>query len=253
VPDEVTIEREGHVALVGFHRPPDNFFDAELIRQIADAMDEVAGDGSSRAVVLWSEGKHFCAGARITGGADDPTRAPLVLYEQGIRLYRSALPVVAAVQGAAVGGGLGVALAADFRVASPESRFSCNFARLGFHQGFGISVTLPAVIGQQRALELLYTGGQLRGEAALDAGLCDRLAPAGDLRQAATAFAAEIAASGPLAVRAIRRTMRSELADRAWAVMQVESEAQHALEGTADFAEGVRAMAERRTPEWTGR
>ena len=103
-------------------------------------------------------------------------------------------------QGAAVGGGLGLALAADFRVATPETRFSCNFAKLGFHQGFGISVTLPAVVGQQRALELMYTGGQAKGAEALAIGLCDRLTSPDDLRDAAHEFASEIAASGPLAV-----------------------------------------------------
>jgi 2-(1,2-epoxy-1,2-dihydrophenyl)acetyl-CoA isomerase len=254
VPTElVSVEREGHVALVGFHRPPENFFDAALIRGLADALDRVGDDGSSRAVVLWSEGKHFCAGARISGGDDDPTRSPLALYEQGVRLFRSALPIVAAVQGAAVGGGLGLALSADFRVAAPETRFSCNFARLGFHHGFGMSVTLPAVVGQQRALDLLYTGGQLRGEEAREAGLCDRMVPQAELTEAAVALAAEIAGSGPLAVRSIRRTMRAELAERVWGAMQVECAAQLALSGTADFAEGVRAMAERRPAAWLGR
>ena len=101
-------------------------------------------------------------------------------------------------------------LAADFRVASPETRFSCNFAKLGFHQGFGISVTLPAVVGQQRALELMYTAVDVRGEEALRIGLADRLVSADELRAAAHAFASEIAASAPLAVLAIRETMRGD-------------------------------------------
>ena len=75
-----------------------------------------------------------------------------------MRLDDTALPVVAAVQGAAIGGGLGLALSADFRVAAPAARFAANFARLGFHHGFGLRVSLPAIVGQQNALRMLYTG-----------------------------------------------------------------------------------------------
>lgn len=251
--DGVSVERSGHVALVGLHRPPANYFDADLVSSLAGALEEVDADRTCRAAVLWSEGRHFCAGAKLDGGAQDPSRAPLALYEQGIRLFRTRLPIVAAVQGAAVGGGLGLALAADFRVATPESRFDCNFARLGFHHGFGITVTLPAVVGRQRALELLLTGGSLRGEAALAACLCDRLVPPERLIDAAVELAAELASRGPLAVQAIRRTMRATFADDVWDAMQAEAAAQVELARSADFAEGVRAMAERRAPEWAGR
>ncbi len=150
-------------------RPPHNFFDAELIGSLADAF-EWLDEQRARAIVLASAGKNFCAGADFSGrsaagridsgggaGAGD-------LYEQALRLFRAPLPVVAAVQGAAVGGGLGLACAADFRVACPQSRFSANFARIGLHQGFALSVTLPAIVGQQRAAELLYTGKRIGGE-----------------------------------------------------------------------------------------
>ncbi len=122
--------------------------------------------------------------------------------------------MVAAVQGAAIGGGLGLALVADFRVASPESRWSANFARLGFHQGFGLTVTLPAIVGQQKALELFYTGRRIDGAEAHRIGLADYLVPMEQLRDKARELALEIAESGPLAVRSIRRTMRRGLADR---------------------------------------
>jgi 2-(1,2-epoxy-1,2-dihydrophenyl)acetyl-CoA isomerase len=118
---------------------------------------------------------------------------------------------VAAVQGA-VGGGLGLALVANFRVASPEARFSANFARLGFHHGFGLTVTLPRVVGHQRALELPYTGRRVPGEEVLPLGLCDRLADAAELRDVGVDLAEQIAAaSGPLAIASIRTTMRGDL------------------------------------------
>jgi enoyl-CoA hydratase/carnithine racemase len=161
--------------------------------------------------------------------------------------------VVAAVQGAAVGGGLGVALSADFRVASPASRFSANFARLGIHHGFGVTVTLPLVVGNQRALELLYSGARVRGEDAHAIGLCDRLVADEHLREAAVAFAAEIASSAPLAVSSIRATMRGQLADRVREATALELAEQSKLFGTDDFREGIAAAAERRAPRFTGR
>jgi enoyl-CoA hydratase/carnithine racemase len=247
----VTVALDDHVATVEIHRPPNNWFDIDVMKELADAVLGLDDVPECRALVLCSEGKNFCAGADLKGSdlLDSTTR----LYEQAARLFSNRKPIVAAVQGAAVGGGLGLSLAADFRVASPETRFSCNFAKLGFHQGFGISVTLPAVVGQQRALELMYTAADVRGDEALRIGLADRIAPADDLRAAAHGFAAEIAASAPLALLAIRETMRGDLADRVRSATAREDQEQRRLRGTDDFAEGVAAVAERRPPNFTGR
>ena len=237
-----------HVALVEFSRPPHNYFDGALIGAIADSYEQLERGGSCRAIVLCSEGKHFCAGANFA--AENPADGDL--YEQAVRLFAARLPVVAAVQGAAVGGGLGVALSADFRVAGPESRFSANFARLGIHHGFGITVTLPLVVGPQRALELLYTGTRLRGQEAHAIGLCDRLVSSDRLREQAVALAEEIATSSPLAVRSIRQTMRGHLAEQIREATAHEAAEQATLFGTSDFREGVSAAAERRPPRFSG-
>jgi 2-(1,2-epoxy-1,2-dihydrophenyl)acetyl-CoA isomerase len=145
-----------------------------------------------------------------------------------------------------------IALSADFRVASPDSRFSANFARLGIHHGFGVTVTLPLAVGPQRALELLYTGVRLDGEEAHTIGLCDRLVASDRLREEAVTLAGEIAASSPLAVRAIRQTMRGHLADQIRGATAHEAAEQAKLFGTNDFREGVSAAAERRPPRFTG-
>ena len=247
--DEVSIVSAGeHVMLVEFRRPPHNFFDATLIKEIADAYEELERGGTCRAIVLCSQGKNFCAGANFHGA----NPAGDELYEQSARLFSSGLPVVAAIQGAAVGGGLGVALSADFRVASPDSRFSANFARLGIHHGFGTTVTLPLVVGAQRALELLYTGVRLAGKDAHRIGLCDRLAGSESVRETAIELAEEIATSAPLAVRGIRQTMRGNLAERVREATAREADEQAKLFGTNDFREGVAAAAERRSPRFTG-
>jgi 2-(1,2-epoxy-1,2-dihydrophenyl)acetyl-CoA isomerase len=247
--DDVSISlRDDHVAIVEFSRPPHNHFDVSLITAIADAYERLDEDPACRAIVLCSAGRHFCAGADFSG--ENP--AGEGLYEQAVRLLAGKTPAVAAVQGAAIGGGLGVALSADFRVASPESRFSANFARLGIHHGFGLTVTLPLVVGHQRALELLYTGARVDGPRAHEIGLCDRLVPAEQLREQALAFAAEIAQSAPLAVRSIRATMRGNLTERVRAATAHELAEQAQLFATPDFREGVAATAERRAPRFTG-
>ena len=220
--DDLRIETDGPVAVLTIARPPANYFDRPLITAIADSLDALASDGSTRVAVLTSEGKHFCAGANFgegrnlqsttSTGAQSGRAGSGHLYQEGVRLFESGTPVVAAVQGAAIGGGLGLALVADFRVAAPESRWSANFARLAFHHGFGLTVTLPAIVGQQKALDLLYTGRRIDGEEAHRIGLADHLVPMDQLRAKAREVALEIAESGPLAVRSIRRTMRRGLA-----------------------------------------
>jgi enoyl-CoA hydratase/carnithine racemase len=253
--DVVVTTNAGHVATVEIRRPPNNFFDIALIRELATAYDELNADDACRAIVLCSEGKHFCAGADFAPKERTPEQAAdeANLYVEAIRLFENRTPIVAAVQGGAIGGGLGLVCSTDFRVGCPEARFTANFAQLGFHHGFGLSVTLPAIVGRQRALELLYRGHRIDGEEALRIGLCDRLAPQAELRDAAHAFAAEIASSGPLAVPAIRHTMRGDLGARVRAALDVELAEQRKLQRTDDFREGVGATAERRAPEFRGR
>ena len=241
-----------HVAVVEIHRPPNNFFDVELIRSLAAAYEAIDGRPECRAILLCSEGRHFCAGVDFTTRPSSVV-ATATLYEEAVRLFRTETPVIAAVQGAAIGGGLGLACSADFRVACPEARFSANFARLGFHHGFGLTVTLPDIVGRQLALALLFSGRRVPGDEAARMGLCDRLVDGADVRSEAHAMAADIAISAPLAVRSIRTTMRGDLADRVAAAMVREAEEQDRLRQTSDWSEGIRAAAERRTPCFEGR
>ncbi len=238
------------VAEVELHRPPANYFDAALLGGVVDAIAWAEAQGS-RAVVLCSEGRHFCAGLDFGRPTAAEPEALHGLYQRAEALVSGPLPVVVAIQGAAIGGGLGLALVGDFRVGSPDSRFAANFARLGFHQGFGISTTLPRAVGPQMALELLVTGRRIDGTEALRIGLVDRLG--GDPRAVAHGLAAEIAESAPLAVRAIRATLRRDLHEAFTAAVRDEAAEQMALMETLDFAEGVAASLERRPPHFTGR
>jgi 2-(1,2-epoxy-1,2-dihydrophenyl)acetyl-CoA isomerase len=238
-----------HVGRIVLNQPPNNFFSVGMIGEIADALESFDADDDCRAVVLSAEGKHFCAGADFSRrDARDDTGE---LYRMAVRLFRTRKPIVAAVQGAAIGGGLGVALAADFRFVSPSGRLSANFAQLGFHHGFGLSVTLPRLVGNQRAADLLFTGRRVGGAEAVALGLADRLVDDSGLVEAAVAYAVAIASAAPLAVESIRATLRGDLADRVAVATEHELAEQLRLRKTNDFAEGVRATAERRTARFT--
>jgi enoyl-CoA hydratase/carnithine racemase len=248
VSDGIGVDIDGHVAVIEVRRGPHNFFDEESLRSLGGALIDVDAVDTVRAVVLASEGRSFCAGADLRGIDAHGLRR---VYREASLLFATRKPIVAAVQGAAVGGGLGLAMACDFRVAGSDARLTANFARLGFHHGFGLSVTLPAVVGQQKALELLYTGRDVDAAEAVAIGLCDRVAE-GSPRNLAVQFASEIAESAPLALVAIRSTMRRELASRVVAALDAEAAAQTALLNTADFREGVQASIGKRPPLFTG-
>ncbi len=257
---DIGVEKTDHVALVEIRRPPNNYFDVALIKEIATAFEELDADPDCRALVLAAQGKSFCAGANF--GGDDSGGGELLsgprpgaahLYIEGNRLFRTKKPIVAAIYGAAVGGGLGLAMVADFRVTCPEARFCANFTRLGFHPGFGLTVTLPEVIGQTKAAMLFYTSRRVPGDEAHAMGLADLLVPQDQVRAAALSFAAEIAENSPLGLIATRTTLRGDLADRVRAATEHELAEQTRLRKTDDFKEGVKAMGERRVPIFRSR
>lgn len=256
---DIKLSLADHVGTVEICRPPNNFFDVALIEEIADAYAEFDASHDCRAIVLCAQGKNFCSGANL--GAPEPGSARDIsdggsigsLYRQAVRVFRVRKPVIAVVQGAAIGGGLGLAVSADFRVACPEARFSANFTRLGFHPGFGLTITLPELIGKQRAALMFLTSRRIKGEEAYAWGLADVLVPLEQVRSAAQSLAAEIAAAGPLAVVATRASLRHGLADRVALQTDHEFAEQQALLHTADFREGIKATAERREPVFTGR
>jgi 2-(1,2-epoxy-1,2-dihydrophenyl)acetyl-CoA isomerase len=247
---ELTIE--DRVAHVVFGNPPVNFFNLRLLEELAAAMRS-ADEQGARAVVLSSTGKHFCVGADFGAmgtSINDRAREAAACYEAGMEIIEQPLPIIAAVQGAAVGGGVGLACAADFRVASPSSRFELNFSRLGFHQGFALSATLPHIVGPQTTADLLYTSARVDGAGALRIGLVDELAD--DVVAKAFELAGVIAAQAPLAVRSIRETLRATLKVHARDVLVRELAEQKRLWATNDAAAGLRAAHERTTPVFDG-
>ncbi|MBV9249239.1 MAG: enoyl-CoA hydratase/isomerase family protein [Acetobacteraceae bacterium] len=255
--EHIGVSVSGIIAIIEIRRGPNNFIDTDMVGEISDALEGFDRTPNVRAIVLCAEGKHFCAGADF--GSRGPDGVPLGtkrgrhLYKEAQRLWRTGKPIVAAVHGAAVGAGVGLAVMADFRVTCPEARFSTNFTRLGFHPGFGLTCTLPRLIGVQKAAWLMYSGRRITGEEALAIGLADYCVPHDKVRSKATELATEIAQSAPLAIVSTRETLRRGLADAVAAATEREYEEQDWLRKTEDFREGTKAMAERRLPDFKGR
>jgi enoyl-CoA hydratase/carnithine racemase len=258
---DIAVSLADRVGTIEIRRPPNNYFDRALIAQLREAFETFDRDGDCRALVLCAQGKNFCSGANFAADGRAQEGAAVIrqqqagstnLYKEAVRLFRISKPVVAAVQGAAVGGGLGLAMVADFRVTCAEGRFCANFTRLGTHPGFGLTVTLPRLIGTQATEMMFYTGDRIPGDRAVEMGLADLLVPLAEVRSAAVALATKIAQSAPLAVKSTRATMRRGLADAVEAATDHEFVEQDWLFRTADFREGVRAMAARTLPDFKG-
>lgn len=253
----VAVEHRGAVAVVRLVRPPHNLVTVPLLRQLADAV--VQAGQAARAVVLCSEGRSFCAGADFRSDqAPDPTDADAfarqtgAFYEQAARLFEAPVPLVAAVHGAAIGAGFGLALACDVRVVGERGWFQANFVRLGIHPGFALSLTVPRLVGPGRTAELFLTGRRVEAGEAERIGLAEAVVH-GDVVAGAVELAEHIAAGAPLAVAATRATVRRGLAEEARAVMAHELQEQTRLAGTADAVEGVQAMLEGRPARFEGR
>jgi enoyl-CoA hydratase/carnithine racemase len=235
------------IGTIEIQRPPNNFVTVRLVDDLATTCEGLAAAGC-RAVVLCSEGENFSAGTdlrvnpRSAQGAGDRSH----FCDAAMRLFEQPLVLVAALQGEAVGAGVGLAMAADFRVVSTASRLHLNFARLGLHHGFGLTVTLSRAIGYQRAQDLLYSGVSVTGGVAVELGLADRLTAPGGERAAARSLASLVSFSDPLAVRAIRQTMRRELIDDVREALNHERIAQERLVAMTDIRDGVDASTDPR-------
>lgn len=253
----VLYSRTGHIGVLTLNRPDQrNAMTPELLSDFAVAVAEAKADRGARAVVLVGRGSCFSAGADLHSSlkTGDPNALPhersFAMYEPFLELRNVRVPVIAALQGHAVGGGFGLSLMADIRIANERDKYGANFARLGIHSGMAISFMLPRLIGVSRAAELLYTGRLVIGAEAERIGLVSEALPGEQVLPRAMALAEEIAISSPRAVRLMKQTMTTLLdwdvvgAARHEALLQSESLT------TADATEGLAAMREKRTPQF---
>jgi enoyl-CoA hydratase/carnithine racemase len=263
--DAVLFERSGHVVTITLNRPERrNAMSVAMLEAFRDGVTELADDDDVRAIVVTGAGKGFSSGADFQAlgawiGQSDLS-GPLAvndaigsLYEAFLVLDKMRVPTIAAINGAAVGGGLGLALLCDIRIIAEDAKIGGNFARLGIHPGMAISQLLPEAVGYETAAELLFTGRLIRGSEAVAKGLALRAVPKDEVLTEAQALAAEIAQSAPLAVRWIKRTLRNVTGRNLDRTLQAESMAQTLLMQSNDAQEGIKASLSRRLPEFEGK
>lgn len=258
----VLTEIRNHVAVVTLNRPDGrNSMTPELLDAFAAAVPPVASDPEVRCVVITGRGRCFSAGADLrtavqredTGRPRQPHERSFAMYEPFLSVLDIEVPVIGALNGHAVGGGFGLALLCDVRVANREAKYGANFARLGLCSGLGISYLLPRLVGPERAAELLFTGRLVTGEEAAQMGLVTHAVPAEEVGPRALALADEIASNAPYAVRSMKRSLYAGLG---WNVREAafrEAHAQAASLATEDAAEGMGALLDKREPRFTGR
>lgn len=252
------------VALVTLRRPERlNALTWELVDELAAAFGRIAEDRATRVVVLTGEGRGFCSGLDINGSdavgtADDV----LEVYERQEKVASLALilrnlpqPVIAAVNGAAAGGGLALALGSDIRICVPTAKFNVAFVRLGLSGcDVGVSHLLPRIVGLGAASELMLTGRPIDAEEALRIGLVNRVVPAEELQQRAFELAAEIARNSPFGVRMTKQVLAQNVdATSLEAAIELENRTQVLATRTADMAEALDAFRDKRDPSYTGR
>jgi enoyl-CoA hydratase len=257
------VEREGHVVILTMNRPEArNAFGAEMLVRLADAWDLVDGDDEIRVAVLTGAGGHFCAGSDLKamagGWVDDAWSArfkatPDLHWKALLRSYRLKKPLVAAVEGTAVGGGTEILQATDVRVASESAKFGLTEPRWGLFPLGGSTVRLRRQISYPQAMEILLTGKTFPAAEALRIGLVGRVVPEGQALAEARRVAEQIAQNGPLAVQAIKRSVQETEGLPEREALERELAIGWPILSTADAKEGPRAFSEKRKPDFKGR
>lgn len=235
------------VAMRGDGRNP---LDLELTQELAEALEDLDRSPDCRAVVLASDDRHFCAGATSKFSSGTPRWSTRDLYDIVPRLLGVDVPIVVALNGAAVGGGLGLALIGDWVQMASDARAQANFTRLGFTPGFALTLLLPERMTGQRATELLMSGRPVDAEEAVRIGLADALSDPESLREDAITRAVEFGTAAPLAIRAVKAVRRAHIRRALPETLTRELELQGHLKSTDDYAEGIAAMSERRPPRF---
>jgi enoyl-CoA hydratase len=249
-----------HIVQVTLNRPEAaNAISTQLARDLLAVTDFVAaGQDAVRCVILSGAGeRHFCAGADLKerdGMTDAQWRAQHLIFERMFHgVLNSPVPWIAAVNGAAFGGGCELALGCDFIYAAPHARFALTETRLGIMPGGGGTQTLPRAVGERRAKELIMTARPFDADEAVAWGMANRVCPAGAVLDETLATAIAIAANGPIAVRQAKHAIHYGLQMDLTGGLMFEIEAYHRLVGTEDRLEGVRAFNEKRRPDFKGR
>jgi|SRR5579875_2125787 len=259
----VLLDRSGDVLTITLNRPDRlNALNLATLVALDRAATRASADAAVRAVILTGSGRGFSAGADVKEWAEgEPAAADAEVSDDWVvtahrviaRFYRLPKPVIAAVNGVAVGAGLDLALTADFRVAADTARFGSVYVRIGIPPDAGASYLLPRIVGTPKAKELIYTGRIIDAAEARDIGLVNEVVPAADLADAAQRWASELAAGPTVALGMAKENIHEHWTATIETALKNEERAGRLATMTADHAEGLKAVNEKRTPNFAGR
>lgn len=267
--DAVHLEIKERIAQITLNRPDNrNSMNAEMMAGFAVAMEQIKAEKDLRCLIIAGTGTSFCAGGDFGGDGDfrrddesasEPAPAPLMRHESLLNTYRSFLdiarldiPVIGALTGHAIGGGFGLALICDMRVANQDALYGANFARLGLHSGMSISYMLPRLVGVPRAAELLFTGRRIDGATAERFGMMNYAVPANQVLEKSWELAREIAVCAPVAVRMMKQSLYKNGDWDPNSAAFTEAMCQAKTFEMEDCKEGIRALLEKREPDFKG-
>ena len=260
--DAVLFDVQNHIGLITFNRPDTmNALSPSMSARLTAILDEMRTDTTVRVLIMTGSGRAFCAGANMGGlaaraasGEADATWLPPRDDRDVALLMRTCdKPIIGAINGYAVGWGLGLALASDIRIASEEAKLGAYWTRRGLMGDGGGTYFLPRIIGAARACEMIFTGALYAAGECERLGLVSRVVPHDRLLPAAFELAAAIAAMPPLAVALDKRALYRSLDVSLSEALLYEHVYQQRLMQTEDFREGIRAFQEKREPRFAGR
>ncbi|MBL7662022.1 enoyl-CoA hydratase/isomerase family protein [bacterium] len=254
----IKIKESQHVTSIILNDPDKlNAMGEAMAEQFSEAIQQVRQDQTCRVLVIKGSGKAFSAGGDLDMLQHKTTLTPqenqvgmLKFYRSFLALLQVEIPVVAAINGHAVGAGLCVAVACDMRIASTAAKLGFNFVRLGLHPGMGITHTLPNLIGPAHAAELLYTGRIISAAEAQRIGLVNHIVDAEKFDEAALGIANEIATAGPHAVRDLKHSLKQMASRTLNECLAREAEAQSKSYAGQEFKTGLAAIREKRDPQF---
>jgi len=255
----VLVETNNMIAQVTLNRPDNrNSMSREMMAAFYEAVKQVKDDKAVRCLIITGKGKSFCAGADFKAYREDAENRLLNelfmdIYRPFLALQEIEIPIIAAMNGHAIGGGFGLALICDIRIASKNSKYGANFARLGLHSGMAISYMLPRIVGLPVANELLFTGRLINGQKALEMGIVNYAEESERVLSKAWELANEIAACAPVAVRMIKRSIYRGLDWNPVQAAEMEAHCQSRTFEMEDAKEGISALLEKREPNFQGR
>lgn len=245
------VSRNGGIAVITLDNPPLNLLTPDLLAQLKTTIDRLSADSDMRCVIITGSQRAFCAGADVTTFHVLPPGTNGI-YGRMIMdsVESSRLPVIAAIDGYALGGGLELALSCDIRIASEEAKIGLTEANLGLIAGYGGATRLPWLIGEGNAKLMIYSADKFSGQEAKELGVVQIVVPREQLMEKAMALAEKFASKGPISIAVTKEVFHAARESALGAGFRQESLSGGKIRNSYDAGEGIRALREKRKPEF---